>query len=215
MAQNEISRRAKANFPTVLLTLLSIVQALALELMWDALSTQQHLYHWTLLTVLTWLQLTTTFMGILLIWLIYSSLVMRFSWVPSTSDALFPFLIGIIEFAQIKAIGPDTLGIWFIVVGLLFAAMSYISQVTMRRARMDDDNATFFNNVEPANRRDHLASAIPSVFLMLVGVGLWVTGVQNWIAVAAVTIVMILLIHQLWMSHVFTQRSYEGPAEAP
>lgn len=69
---NQVTRRAKAHFPTVLLTLLSIVQALALELMWSHLAENAYLYAWTPVAVLGWLQLATTLLGVLLIWLIYA-----------------------------------------------------------------------------------------------------------------------------------------------
>ena len=124
MADNQISRRAKANLPTVLLTLLSIVQALALELMWTHLGEQPYLYTWSFIAFLSWLQIGATFLGILLIWLIYSDLVMRFSWVPATTDAIFPFLVGIVEFANISALGPNKIGLWFVLLGVLFAAMA-------------------------------------------------------------------------------------------
>ena len=151
MSDNQIRRRAKINFPTVLLTLLSIVQALALELMWTHLGEHPYLYEWSFLSALGWLQIVTTLLGILLIWLIYSGLVMRFSWVPSTSDAIFPFLVGIIEFAHIGVLGPSTIGIWFIITSILFATMASVTQVTMRRARNDADNDHFFSNIPRAS----------------------------------------------------------------
>ena len=92
-----------------------------------------------------------TLLGILLIWLIYSGLVMRFAWVPTTKDAVFPFLVGIVEFALISALGPDTLGLWFIILGGLYGAMSWISQATMAHARQDAENALFFSNSPPSS----------------------------------------------------------------
>lgn len=209
MAQNQISLRAKRNLPTVLLTLLSIVQALALELMWAHLTEQEYLYSWSFIAVIGWLQIVATFLGILLIWLIYSGLVMRFSWVPSTTDAVFPFLVGIIEFAEISTLGPTKFGPWFILTGVLFAAMTWVSQVTMRRARLDSDNDEFFSSVNPATWRDHLISLVPAVLLILVGVGMWINGDQTWIATIAFVSVIIFLLTQIRMNHIFTQRSFQ------
>ncbi|NKB96916.1 MAG: hypothetical protein GKR90_00230 [Pseudomonadales bacterium] len=207
MADNQIRGRAKANFPTVLLTLLSIVQAL--ELMWTHLGEHPYLYEWSFLAVLGWLQIAATLLGILLIWLIYSGLVMRFSWVPSTSDAIFPFLVGIIEFAQIGVMGPSSIGIWFIILSILFAIMAWVTQVTMRRARHDSDNDHFFANLPRASWADHISSVIPVVVLLMIGLGIWVTENQGWFSLVAVALAFGLLANQLRMTHVFTQRSYQ------
>ena len=135
-SENKISRRAKRNFPTVLLTLLSIVQAFALELLWGHISAQAYLYDLSFIAVLSWLQIGATLLGILLIWLVYSDLVLRLSWIPTTTDAIFPFFVGIFEFAQIGALGPSTIGLWFIMLSVLFSAMSWISHSSLKRARL-------------------------------------------------------------------------------
>jgi hypothetical protein len=119
--------------------------------MWTHLGEQPYLYTWSFIAFLSWLQIGATFLGILLIWLIYSDLVMRFSWVPATTDAIFPFLVGIVEFANISALGPNKIGLWFVLLGVLFAAMAWVSQVTMRRARLDGDNEEFFSAVAPGD----------------------------------------------------------------
>jgi len=193
----------------VLLTLLSIVQALALELLWAHLGEQPYLYQWTFVALLSWMQIGATLLGILLIWVIYSSLVMRFSWVPTTTDTIFPFLVGIVEFAQISALGPDQVGLWFIILSLLFAGMSWISQVTMRRARLDGDNEEFFAGLNPATWRDHLTTVIPVVVLATIGLVLWGSGQVGWFAFGAVLVANLMLAVQFWLNHRFTQRSYQ------
>ena len=50
-----IRDRAKKRFPTVLLTLLSIVQALALEFLWDHSRHRPELYEATATALLGWL----------------------------------------------------------------------------------------------------------------------------------------------------------------
>jgi hypothetical protein len=210
MADNQTSRRAKVNFPTVLLTLLSIVQALAVELMWTYLSTQTDLYSWSFIAVLGWLQLGANLMGILLLWLIYSDLVLRFSWVPRTIDAIFPFLVGILEFAQISTLGSEQIGLWFMLLSILFAAMAWISQTTKKRARQDDDNRDFFANVSPATGRDYAMSIFLVVLLLLVGVGLWLSENRGWWAFTALLVATTMLANQIRLNHAFTQRSYHG-----
>ncbi len=208
MAVNQISKRAKTNFPAVLLTLLSIVQALALELLWEHVSNRPMLLQLSDASVLGWLQITATLLGILLIWVIYSSLVMRFSWVPTTTDSIFPFLIGIVEFAQINRLASDNIGGWFVVSGALFGVVAWISQVSMKRARQDSDNADFFTSVEPATLRDHVSSAIPAIVLVLTGIGLWLADGRGPWAPIATSLLLVLLGWQLWLNHVYTERSY-------
>lgn len=209
MSDNQISRRAKANFPTVLLTLLSIVQAFALELLWSHITEQSHLYDLSFIAVLGWLQVAATLLGILLIWLIYSDLVLRFSWVPTSTDAIFPFLVGLLEFAQISALGSTSLGLWFVILSALFAAVAWISQATMKRARLDSDNDDFFKNVRPAGWSDHLLSIIPVVVLLAIGAVLWLTNNQGWFALIALAFAAALLAYQIRMNHLYTQRAYQ------
>lgn len=210
MSENRISRRAKANFPTVLLTLLSIVQALALELLWGHLTEQNYLYKFTFLSVLGWIQISATLLGILLIWLIYSDLVLRLSWVPTTTDAVFPFLVGILEFAQISVLGPSTIGAWFIVLSVLFAAMAWISHRSMKRARLDDDNHEFFKRINPATWRDHVRAGAPAGILVVLGASIWLSENRGWFALVAIVFVAILLAYQIWMNHIYTSRSYQS-----
>ena len=208
MSQNQIALRAKANLPTVLLTLLSIVQALALELMWAHIGANEYLHSWSFLAVLGWMQLGTTLLGVLLVWLIYSGLVMRFAWVPSTTDSVFPFIVGIIEFAQIATLGVDSIGQWFLVLAVLFAIMSWVTQVTMKRARHDGANDDFFRNIPPATLRDLFLSSIPIVILVIIGVGLLTSGNQGWGALICVSAAFTLISVQLVMNHHYTQKSY-------
>lgn len=164
--------RAKTHFPTVLLTLLSIVQALALELLWGHVTETDYLYAATWGAAVSWLQISTTFMGIILIWVVYASNVTRFSWVPSTSDSVLPFLIGILQFLQVETLGPGGAGQWLMVMAAIFGGMTWISQHTLRRARQDKDNAAFFRDRLPAQWQDFYADiAVVSAFA---GTGLYV-----------------------------------------
>ena len=89
----EIRNRARANLPTVLLTLLSIVQALALEFLWAFLKDTPELLAFSWLNMRVWVQVAATLIGLILIWIVYASHVMRFRWVPTTTDSVYPFAI--------------------------------------------------------------------------------------------------------------------------
>jgi hypothetical protein len=88
---DSIRNRAKKRFPTVLLTLLSIVQALALEFLWGHSRHRPELYEATSGALIGWLQIAATLNVIILIWLAYASMVMRFRWTPTTADSVWPF----------------------------------------------------------------------------------------------------------------------------
>jgi hypothetical protein len=138
----------------VLLTLLSIVQALALELIWSHLHEVDYLFEASWTAAISWLQIGATLLGIILIWVIYSANVMRFRWVPSTSDSVFPFFIGLSEFMLIETLGPDEIGEWLLLMALVFALMNWVSHKTMVLARQDSDNDAYFSKLGPAQLRD-------------------------------------------------------------
>ena len=73
----------------------------------------------------------------------------------------------------------------------------------------DSENEDFFKNVNPATRRDHLLTAIPSALLLMTGVYISVSSNQGWFAFIATIFVVMLLAFQMWISHVYTRRSYQ------
>ena len=94
-SMKSIRDRARQKFPSVLLTLLSIVQAVALEKLWEQSRLRPDLFDATWMTLLSWLQLTATLLAIIFIWLLYVGLVMRFRFTPVLSDLILPFFVGL------------------------------------------------------------------------------------------------------------------------
>ena len=166
---NLIRERAKEHFPTVLLTLLSIVQALALELLWSHLHEADYLYELSWISAISWIQIAATVTGIILIWVVYSGNVMRFRWVPATSESVYPFVIGLMEFMLIETLGPNQIGLWLIFMAVVFGLMNWVAHMTMRRARRDSDNSAFFATSEPARLRDFYPGLIIVGGLILSG----------------------------------------------
>jgi len=152
--------RAKQHLPHVLLTLLSIIQALALELFWAEVLGLSGLYVLSWSGFELWLQVAATFLGILVIWMVYATTVMRFSWVPGISDSIVPFFIGVVQFMLIESMGRGSAAAWFFCLALTFGVMHGEAHLIMRRARRDPDNAEFFEQIEPASFRDFVAPAI-------------------------------------------------------
>ena len=206
-SSNELSTRAKDQWPQVVVTLLSIVQALALELLWDHVNDKDYLYHFSWPAVLGWAEIGATLVGVVLIWVIYSTMTMRFRWVPTIRDLVFPFVIGIIELALIASLGVATLGIWFLLLALVYAAMAWESQMLMRRARLDVENDAFFRHVPPATLRDFVPTFIAVGVLALLGVYLWVSRDQGAIALLALVCANGGLAFQLWLNDFYWRRS--------
>jgi hypothetical protein len=88
--------RATELLPSVLLTLLSMIQALALELLWTRVRETPVLWGADWQALLDWGQVVVTVLGMTVVWLLYVSLVLRFTWLPSIRDSLLPFGIGIL-----------------------------------------------------------------------------------------------------------------------
>ncbi len=100
----------------MLLGVLGILQALVLELLWN--QGVGGLGRWDAFGARAagLVQIAAVFLGIVVIWLMYASLVLRFSWVPRFQDLVAPFVIGLLEFGLISTLGPDRVP-WFL--GLL------------------------------------------------------------------------------------------------
>ena len=156
---------------------------------------------------MSWIQIAATLLGILLIWVVYASNVMRFRWVPATSDSVYPFLVGLIEFTLIETLGPDEIGLWFIIMALVFALMIWVAHTTMRRARRDSDNAEYFNTVKPAELRDFYPGFGIVCGLALAGVYLLTSGDSGILAMLALVAANGLLGWQFYQAALFWESS--------
>lgn len=199
--------RAKEHFPMVLLTLLSIVQALALELLWSHVRGNDYLFEPSLVAALSWIQIAATFLGLVLIWVVYASNAMRFRWVPVTSDSVYPFLIGVIEFMLVESLGPGETGNWLLLMAVTFGVMVQVSHKTMQRARRDGDNDTFFSQFKPATLRDFVPQITIVSGLALTGIYLLVSGDQGIIALLAVLATTGILVWQFFSAAQFWRRT--------
>ena len=195
-AMKSIRDRARRKFPSVLLTLLSIVQAVALETLWEQSRLRLDLFDASWVTVVSWLQLIATLFAIIFVWLSYVGIVMRFRITPVLSDLILPFFVGLIEFLLIEMTLPGRLGPWFIVLAVISAFIIYIRHDLFRRARLDPDNREFFEVVPAATWRDHMARIIPTVLFALIGIWLWVSGDEGWLALVSIVLVLISIASQ-------------------
>ena len=173
--------RAREIFPSILLTILSIVQALALELLWGQIHESAFLWLGGWAALIGWTQVATLLTGLLQVWLYYVSIVMRFRWVPSTWDSVIPFGIGILEFALIELLRPDFLGAWFCVLALLFGVSLWTSHNLFQRARVDPANREFFDRVRPARLADFAPGLASIAGLVATGLLLELAPAPAWL----------------------------------
>ena len=199
--------RAKAHLPQVLLTLLSIIQALALELFWSELQGLDHLDELSWLGVSTWIQVAATFLGILVIWIVYATTVMRFSWVPSISDSVVPFFVGLLQFILIESLGVENAGWWFLSLAVIVLVMHGESHLIMRRARRDPDNAEFFEQISPASASDLVPPAIMVVSLLGFGIYTLVVPTSPAVIPIGFSASLLLLVWHLVFMGMFWKRT--------
>ena len=204
---NSIRERAVEQFPAVLITLLSIIQALALEFLWNHLHQRPDLYELGWPAVAGWLQIAATFNGLILVWLVYVGTVMRFRWTPTTGDSVLPFFVGLIEFLMIDLMGPENIGRWFVVLAIIFAAMVLGNHRTMRRARSDPANKEFFETVTPASLSDFLPQAIRIFAMTLIGTWLWQSDNHGWFAMSALLASVLMLSYETFNAAKFWNRT--------
>ncbi len=204
---NSMRDRAKDHFPSVLLTFLSIIQALALEFWWSSMRQSEYLWSGGWDAWIGWAQFLAVLLGILEIWLVYTSLVMRFVWLPGFQDSVLPFVIGIIEFSLVDLMGPDHLPAWFCVLGVIFVVMIGSSHQTFIQARREPENDNYFHTVERATAKDFISQALTIAVIFAMGLVLKLTGNRESLAFACVALCVGFLALQVDLSRRFWNKS--------
>ncbi|MBT8115644.1 MAG: hypothetical protein KJP04_09690 [Arenicella sp.] len=210
---NILRDRVKQHFPSVLLTLLSIVQALALELLWSHMQENKYPLEMSLDSLTVWTQIAATFLGLVTIWVVYASNAMRFRWVPKTSDSVYPFFIGLMEFLLVDHLGPGKEGLWLIFMAIIFGAMVWVTHQTFRRARQDGSNDAFFADVSPATMRDHYPHIVCTLGIFVAGVYQHMTADRGIVIFMLLFGTMFLLAWQLYASALFWESSLAEDSE--
>lgn len=210
---NPMRDRVKEHYPSVLLTLLSIVQALAFGMLWEHIDETDYLFEASQIALLSWLQIFSTLVVFILIFLIYGNNVMRLRWVPTTTETALPFAVGLLEFILVKTLGPENLGPWFLLMAVVFVTMTLIAYSTMRKARLEAENEPFFRNRGRATIRDYIPNIITVIIIFGVGLHLWETGDQGSVALIAMCSMCALLMVQFYSAASFWSRSLAPMSE--
>ena len=199
------SRRARAreHFPQVLLAVLGILQALALELLWER--GVLGLDRWREVDALAVgvAQAVAVFMGVVLIWVLFATVVLRFSWLPRYRDLVFPFVLGALQFMLVESMAPEAISRWFALLALIFAVASIGSYQTFAAAIAEDPAADAEVGVELAS---FVPSAVIVALLLVSGLGVSWAGPDSWTAWIALVLANAGLVAQLWVLRVYWRR---------
>jgi hypothetical protein len=212
----KIEQRAKDMLPSVLLTLASIIQALALEVLWNRAMTAEHLWHEGPDLWIGWLQVAAMMQLIVLVWVFYAHQVLRLSWVPSLRDSVFPFALGVGEFTLCAMLSPEQLHRWFYVLAALFVFAQFAVYSTFARAEKEPENAWFFEDFPTGVWIRHGPGAI--TVALFVGLGLLVGafGPTGAAALSAVLVANVVMALQLLLQRIYWNRSLAiDPDAAP
>jgi len=204
---SDIRNRAKDLLPSMLLTLMSIIQALALEFLWDVVRTAERAFTWD--AVLVWVQIAANMLGILQVWLFYTGVAMRFRWVPTSSDLMLPFLLGILEFTMIDLTGTGHLSLWFWTLASVYTIAAWDAQKVMVRARKDTDNDEFFRHVQPAGLRELIPPVAVVIGLVIFGCAVYVTNENRLLSLAGLLFAAGTLAFQIAMGRRYWIRSMQ------
>ncbi|GJM12805.1 MAG: hypothetical protein DHS20C12_12080 [Pseudohongiella sp.] len=196
---SKIRTRAQAHFPTVLLTLISIIQALALELLWSKIVDSSWLWDFDMNALIGWGMIAASLLGILQIWVMYSTMVMGFIWQPYLRDSIIPFVIGIQQFMLVTLISEQFTTLWLYVLGSVFITGNWVSHSSFRRARQDPENDEFFGKIKPATLRDFWPVMTIVSGLVVLGIGIDVAQGITWLPLVALVIANIVLVLQTFL----------------
>ena len=199
--------RAMDLVPALMLTVLSMIQALALEMYWSQIGESEFLWAGGWEALIGWMQVVAVFLGILLIWVLYCSFVLRFTWLPTMEDTLAPFLIGALEFAMIDHMDPEQMGLWMLLMGGVFGLAIFTAHTTMRRARVEPENAYFFDTVDPATWKDYGRSFMTVAVLWCFGFSLMLVGFQPILAFVAILVAIAALVIQYFQAKKYWMHS--------
>jgi hypothetical protein len=202
-----IGERAKELLPSVLLTLASIIQALSLEVLWSSASDAPHLWSGGPAAVAGWLQVAAVFQTILLIWVYYAHLIMRFRWVPTLRDSLVPFGLGIVQFVLAELLRPDRRHLWCYTLAGLFVFAAWASVAIFRSAQRDPDNDWYFAVVKDSQAARFGPAVLSVGGLLALGVLLQGRGSGGNFGIAAMALANAILLGQIALQRYYWNRS--------
>ena len=208
-ARRQLRERVKARWPTVLLTLVSILQALALETLWTELTEEGELAAGGVEALVVGLQACGAFLAIILLWIFYAQLVMRFVWVPGLRDSVAPFMLGAIQFLVAETLGAGPVGFWIVLIAMAFAIAHVVTRHTFAQAAATSENAEFFSGIVEGPLESH-GPTIGAIALLLI-----VAGLSEFVGTPAASVAALICVNGVLVFHLVMQRRYWHMSLAP
>jgi len=213
---NEIKKIIETVFPSIFLTLMSIIQGVTLS-MWGT-KTFNRLFS---SDNLDWAFLPyglLTFLILVIVWHEYMLAALVNRWVPSWCDSLIPFFLGAAEIVLIMFMGDPR---WFIglMVVLVIGALAYLNTYQHVKDRMlyveGDAGEEMHKFAQKDAGRSVTLSIICAAVTSLFGVGLifWkFEGIFLWLAfivVGLIVLIFILIRAASWKKEVAMYAKYD------
>jgi hypothetical protein len=226
-AHGPLLSRIKGSFTPIYLTILSIIQAVALGELAKVVADGYPEF-----TVVQWALVLLTFLILIIIWSHVTTDAMAWVWIPDLRDSLIPFLLGAFELYQAHAIVVG-LGPWLfgMVAGATLAVLEFFH--VGRQVRLEADDAEALRLFRRRSWSDLLQGVVGMVLffaLGMVAVATGVTGTANepplgafgagfpWVAVLLTGLWLgayLLRTTLYWRALVALTRSGRLPAEIP
>ncbi len=136
-----LKEAAKKRIADFYLTLISIIQSLALGYLFEYLQYEKVFGDRFSGTYL--LQVIATLQVIILVWFEYAMSVVVFRWVINIIDSLIPFLFGVSQYVLIAFMNheSDTEGLWFLGFSILAAVALFAFKNQETKSRRESENA--------------------------------------------------------------------------
>ena len=217
----ETRQRAKELSPSLVLTLLSIVQALALEVLWSSVRESTFLFEGGLAAAIGWAQVGIALQGIVVLWVAYVGLVVRFVWIPRVYDVVVPFLLGVIEFILASILAPEWLVVWLLMLAALFVVATVSNAGVFEAAAAHPENREHFEQLAKVEPEMFGAKALYGPLVLFVALILGaaalvaVFGANSFPALLALLITNGVLVLQFLQVRLYWNRSLFSPDASP
>ncbi len=204
-----IRTQAKDMFPAIFLTLVSMIQALALEVLWSAVREREYLRAWDSAALTGWLQVAAMALLLFYIWNAFANMVIRFRWVFSTRDSTVPFVLGIAQFSLISLIQPGTVHLWFYVFAATMVFVVWFIWRVVRSILSEPDNADLVESGALSTPSGPFVLALLPFCLVAGGLAQWF-GEAGWMTVVLTGITTALVFGLVVANAYGTRRALEA-----
>jgi len=186
-----IHHRLKDSFAPTYLTILSVIQGVALADLASVVAAEHRGFN-----VLHWLLVVITFGLLIAVWNLYSIHSMIWDWIPDVRDAIIPFLLGAIELTLNHMIA-QSLDAWLFVGALLGIIASLAVWHARWRASKEEENAELLNLLGKSHRSVLFYIIGASVIVIMLAIAIHMgsfemnDGIQGWRGVSMLSIILL------------------------